>query len=161
MKKIVAWTGSALCVVALELGVSAQSGGRGFDDDNARAEQRGRGCDNGDLRGTYGFHRSGTTTQGPLAAVGSASFDGNGFFSVTQTTSRNGVFTQGGFDGLYEVTADCTGRWLTLDGQGVTAYFVLVDHGDEIFFLSASAGNTVTGVSKRITRRSAVKWRDR
>jgi hypothetical protein len=150
MKRIYVWTGVVVCAAGLVLGVSATAFG-GHQDDGS--QEWTHGCTEWDLRGTYGFSREGTTTQGPLAAVGVASFDGKGFFTVGQTTSRNGVFTQGSFDGLYEVNADCTGKWLGLDGQTVTAYFVLVGHGEELLFLSASAGNTVTGISKRIARR--------
>jgi hypothetical protein len=150
MKRIWVWIGVVACVVGVAFGVSATAIG-GSDEDGAR--EWPRGCTEWDLRGTYGFSREGTTTQGPLAAVGVATFDGRGFFSASQTTSRNGVVTQGSFDALYQVNADCTGKWLALDGQTVTAYFVLVGQGEEMLFLSASAGNTVTGVSKRIARR--------
>lgn len=121
---------------------------------DARTDLRTGSCSVRDVRGTYGFFRSGTTTQGPLAAVGKAIFDGRGSFSVVQTTSRNGVFTEGSFDGLYEVHGDCTGRWLTADGQSQIAYFVLVEDGLEFIFLSTSAGNTITGISKRVSKGS-------
>jgi hypothetical protein len=139
MKRIIAVIAASVCVVGSTAAASAE-------------EQQHAICTVADLRGTYSFQRTGTTPQGPLAAVGIATFDGSGFFSVTQTTNRNGVITQGGFDGTYEVNADCSGRWLSLDGQTVTAYFVLVDDGDEMFFLSSAAGNTISGVSKRTRR---------
>ena len=107
-------------------------------------------CSTAELRGVYGFFRSGTTTQGPLAAVGTGSFDGVGTFEISQMTSRNGTFTQGGFGGTYEVNGDCTGRWLTPDGQGLGGFFVLLKGGDEFFFLSTMAGNTVSGHAQRI-----------
>src|SRR5687767_3213439 len=68
--------------------------------------QRGslnRPCTIATLNGTYSFFRSGSTTQGPVAAVGTIEYDGRGFFRLTQTTSRSGTFTEGGFDGPYEV----------------------------------------------------------
>ena len=114
--------------------------------------QRGsitRTCTVATLNGTYSFFRSGTTTQGPLAAVGTIEYDGRGFFKLTQTTSRNGSFTEGGFDGPYEVNANCTGRWLTPDRQGMVGYFAIADGGDEYYFLSTATGNTVSGIAKR------------
>jgi|SRR5262245_35092312 len=113
-------------------------------------DQLDRGCTNASLRGTYGFFRTGTTAQGPLAAVGMATYDGFGFFTATQTISRNGVFTQVSFGGTYEINSDCSGRLLSIDGQSVTGYLSVVDKGNEIFMLSASAGNAITGISKRV-----------
>ena len=45
------------------------------------------------LKGSYGFYRNGTTSTGPLAALGILFFDGNGNVSGSQSISRNGVFT--------------------------------------------------------------------
>ena len=115
--------------------------------------QRGsitRPCTLATLSGTYSFFRSGMTTQGPLAAVGTIEYDGRGFFKLTQTTSRSGSVTEGGFDGPYEVNANCTGRWLTPDRQGMVGYFAIADGGDEYYFLSTATGNTVSGTAKRI-----------
>jgi hypothetical protein len=106
-------------------------------------------CALADLRGTYGFVRTGETPQGPLAAVGVAQFDGEGNSTVAQSTNRNGTLTQGSFRLTYDVSPDCRGVWYDASGA-VTAHFVLVDGGNEIFFLSLSAGNTIAGQSKRI-----------
>ena len=115
--------------------------------------QRGnlnRSCSLATLNGTYSFFRSGTTTQGAVAAVGTIEYDGRGHFKLTQTTSRGGTFTEGGFDGPYEVNANCTGRWLTPDRQGMVGYFAIADGGNEYYFLSTTTGNTVTGIAKRV-----------
>src|SRR5688572_18156650 len=61
-------------------------------------------CAAADLRGTYGFFRNGTNPQGAIAAVGIGQFDGDGNMTTSQTTSRNGTFTQGSFPGRYDVT---------------------------------------------------------
>lgn len=149
MKRMVLWVGAVIGFVGVMLGVAVVRGSQvGID---PRVGLRSGNCTLGDVRGTYGFVRSGTTAQGPIAAVGKAIFDGRGFFSVVQTTSRNGVFSEGSFDGQYDINADCTGRWLTPDGQGQIAYFVVVDNGKELIFLSISAGNTITGNSKRVS----------
>ena len=102
------------------------------------------------LNGSYGFYRTGTTSTGPLAAVGILFFDGNGTVSGSQSISRNGVFT---FDvpisGPYEVAADCTAKFLTDTGVEV-ARVLIVDGGNEIYLFSETAGNAVYGVGKKI-----------
>jgi hypothetical protein len=148
----IGWLRAMGCAGVVLLGVVAVQGDQSGVE--TRASLRSGNCSVGDVRGTYGFSRSGTTTQGPIAAVGKGIFDGRGAFSVVQTTSRNGVVSEGSFDGLYAVDPDCTGRWLSADGQSTIAYFVLVDDGHEFMFLSTSAGNMITGVSKRISKGS-------
>ena len=115
----------------------------------AAAAQSASRCGLADLRGTYGFDGSGVNPQGPIAAVGISLFDGNGSFTVAQTTNRNGTITQGGFTGRYEVFADCRGVWHD-DSGAVIAYFVLIDGGNELLFLSIAPGNIITGHSKRV-----------
>ena len=106
-------------------------------------------CGPAALRGSYGFVRSGVNPQGAIAAVGVGTFDGDGGMTTAQTTSRSGTLTQGSFPGAYDVAADCSGVWYDAAGA-VIAHFVLLDGGDEFFFLSTSAGNTITGHGKRI-----------
>jgi len=113
--------------------------------------RRERACSEKTLKGSYGFYRNGTTSTGPLAALGILVFDGNGSVSGSQSISRNGVFT---FDveilpGPYEVAADCTAKFLTDTGIEV-ARVVIVDGGNEIFLFSESSGNAVYGVGKKI-----------
>jgi len=113
--------------------------------------RRERACSVKTLKGSYGFYRNGTTSTGPLAALGILVFDGNGSVSGSQSISRNGVFT---FDveilpGPYEVAADCTAKFLTDTGIEV-ARVVIVDGGNEIFLFSESSGNAVYGVGKKI-----------
>jgi len=114
------------------------------------------GCTNGSLDGTYGFYRTGTTSAGPLAAVGIATYDGAGNSTATQTISRNGTISAAPpITAPYEVSADCTGRLINaLTGQEF-ARFVVVDRGNEIFQLSLAAGNAVTGVQRRVKRESS------
>jgi hypothetical protein len=87
-------------------------------------------------------------------AVGIATFDGAGTSAAIQTIRKNGVttsdlFTDPPFVGPYEVDANCAGRTLTPDGS-VFAHLVVVDGGKELFIISLSTGNTVTGVMKKI-----------
>jgi hypothetical protein len=106
-------------------------------------------CGAADLRGSFGFFRTGVNAQGAIAALGVGQFDGDGNMTTTQSTVRNGALTQGSFPGTYEVMADCRGVWYDASGA-VIAHFVLLDGGTEFFFLSTSAGNTITGQAKRI-----------
>jgi hypothetical protein len=113
--------------------------------------RRERACSDKTLNGSYGFYRNGTTSTGPLAALGILFFDGNGSVSGSQSISRNGVFT---FDvpippGPYEVAADCTAKFLTDTGVEV-ARVLIVDGGNEIYLFSESTGNAVYGVGKKI-----------
>jgi hypothetical protein len=108
-----------------------------------------KACSTKTLHGSYGFYRSGTTSTGPLAAVGIVFYDGNGNNIATQTISRNGVFTLDSTTvGQYEVDADCTGRGF-LNGVQITRT-VIVDGGNEIYLLSLNAGNAVFAVAKKI-----------
>jgi hypothetical protein len=112
------------------------------------------GCSVASLKGAYGFFRTGTTAVGPLGAVGIATFDGAGTSAAIQTIRKNGVTTSDLFTdppsvGPYEVDANCAGRALTPDGS-VFAHLVVVDGGKELFIISLSTGNTVTGVMKKI-----------
>jgi hypothetical protein len=64
--------------------IAAASSARGDDGTESRP------CSNEVLKGSYGFYRAGMTPNGPLAAIGTISFDGNGHSNVTQSISRGG-----------------------------------------------------------------------
>src|SRR5205809_614348 len=49
-------------------------------------------CSNASLKGSFGFYRAGSTSAGPLAALGILHFDGKGSVSGSQNISRNGAF---------------------------------------------------------------------
>ena len=113
-------------------------------------DQHERACSNKTLKGSYGSYRTGSTSTGPLAAVGILFFDGNGNVSGSQSISRNGVFTfDAAISGLYEVAADCTARFLTDTGDEVARVHI-VDGGKEFYEFSETAGNAVYGVGKKI-----------
>ena len=113
-------------------------------------DQHERACSNKTLKGSYGSYRTGSTSTGPLAAVGILFFDGNGTIFGSQSISRNGVFTfDAAISGLYEVAADCTARFLTDTGDEV-ARVLIVDGGNEFYELSETLGNAVYGVGKKI-----------
>lgn len=115
------------------------------------------GCSVATLNGAYGFYRTGTTSVGPLASVGIATYDGHGTTTTRQTIRKNGVTTQDLFTGptqvaSYEVDPDCAGRLLNPDGS-VFSHFVVVDGGKEFLGLSLSPGNSVNVVWKRINKK--------
>jgi len=125
---------------------------------HAQENDEQKGCSNATLNGTYGFYRTGTSSVGPLAAVGLVTFDGTSAHgSVRQTIRRNGVTVQDLFadpalGGPYEVDPDCAGRLLNFDGS-VAGHFVVVDGGKELFNISLTPGNSVTGVFRKINSR--------
>lgn len=134
----------------------AMSPSRGHQSDLIAKAHAEEGCSIATLQGAYGFYRSGATPDGPLAAVGIATFDGKGSTTARQTIRKNGVtisdlFTDPPLTGLYQVDPDCAGRFLTTDGS-VFAHIVIVDEGKELFGISLSDDNTVTGVWKKMNR---------
>jgi hypothetical protein len=117
----------------------------------AATEKRApQNCSNASVEGDYAFYRSGTTGTGPLSSVGLAHYDGAGGGSAVQTNIRNGVINpDAALDPVpYEVSADCTGK-LFFGGREI-ARVVVVDKGREIYQISEGAGNTVTGVQRRV-----------
>jgi hypothetical protein len=121
---------------------------------HAQTVHEHEGCSVASLRGAYGFFRTGFTAVGPLGAVGIATFDGAGTSTGIQTIRKNGVttsdlFTDPPLTGNYEVETNCAGKLLNPDGS-VFGHLVVVDHGRELFIISLSKGNTVTGVMKKI-----------
>jgi hypothetical protein len=119
-----------------------------------RAHAMSKGCSLETVRGSYGFYRSGTTPNGPLGAVGVSVFDGKGGSSFSQTIRSDGettsdLFTDGAVDAMYVVNRDCTAQFLNPDGSAF-GHAVVVGGGDEIYFMSLSDHNTITGVMRRI-----------
>ena len=113
-------------------------------------DQHQKACSNKTLNGSFGTYRTGSTSTGPLAALGILFFDGNGNVSGSQNISRNGIFTfDAPISGPYEVAADCTAKFLMDNGVEV-ARVVIVDGGKEFYEFSETAGNAVYGVGKKI-----------
>lgn len=110
-------------------------------------------CTNATLKGTFGYHRSGTNHSGAtvtdIAAVGFVTFDGKGGLTGSQHISRNGVFTEVASAGFYHVKPDCT---FTLSDatNTVIANGVIVDKGKELYALSMTPGNAVILVGKKL-----------
>ena len=175
MKRTATATITALSFVAL-WGLSAvRPGGRGVgtslvpgaqaqtqiqnEDDSAKVDKsHRRRCSNRTLRGDFGFTAEGTTTaaspvppplQGPFASSGLANFDGEGNFTLTATSSFNGVL-QGPVTvrGTYSVREDCT--YTSAAENGATFSSVIVKGGKEILIIQTTPGVAITGTAKKL-----------
>jgi hypothetical protein len=123
-----------------------------------RDDANDQGCTNSSLQGTYGFTAQGFTLkgaplpaplQGPFASSGSATFDGQGNFTLTATSSFNGL-VQGPttVKGTYSVNKDCT--YDSMAENGATFRSVIVNGGKEILILQTTPGVAITGTAKRL-----------
>jgi hypothetical protein len=109
-------------------------------------------CSVASLKGSFGFYRTGSTSAGPLAALGILHFDGKGSVSGNQSISRNGAFQ---FDVViapapYIVNEDCTGKFIAPDGITEIARIVVTSRGEGLYLFSESNGNAVYGVGRKI-----------
>jgi hypothetical protein len=115
-------------------------------------------CSNKSLRGTYGFSTQGVTLQGssvalsmqgPFASSGFATFDGQGNFTMTSTSSFNGII-QGPVPvkGAYSVNQDCT--FDAKDINGVTFRAVIVNVGTELLIMQTNPGVAISGTAKKL-----------
>ena len=162
MKRYVNWMTLGGLMASVLLGMPFFRGARSGIVAAVHAQEQetpqNRACSVASLKGAYGFFRTGTTSAGPLAAVGIATFDGTGAVSTArQTIRKNGITTQDLFadsalTGPYEVDPDCAARFVMPDGS-VFAHAVVVDGGNELFILSLSDANDVYGVMKKISSR--------
>ena len=74
------------------------------------AQAASRKCSLSKLAGTYGLTTTGSIPGiGPVAAVGSITFDASGNISGSQTRSLNGDIADETFTGTATVNSDCTG----------------------------------------------------
>jgi hypothetical protein len=115
------------------------------------------GCTNGSLAGEYGFKGNGTVvlpngTDADVATVGRTVFDGRGKLTGTDTSSFNGQIAHETSTGTYTVRPDCTGSetfTLSPSGTVVHADFVLVDKGQQAFFVDTDPGFVLTVTASR------------
>ena len=162
MKRYVSWITLGGMIASVLLGLPVFRGARSEIVASVHAQEQetpqNKSCSVASLKGAYGFFRTGTTSAGPLAAVGIATFDGTGAVGTArQTIRKNGITTQDLFldpalAGPYEIDPDCAARFLNPDGS-VFAHAVVVDGGNELFILSLSDANSVYGVMKKIDSR--------
>ena len=122
-----------------------------------------KGCSNATLKGTFSHVGTGAITTppseaGPIAGLGTETFDGNGGVTGNAIASFNGNIISGTFKGTYTVNPDCTGTYTALLSIGETThtYFVLVWTNastgtslSEFYFLSTDPGGVATGIARR------------
>jgi len=108
-------------------------------------------CKNLLVNATYGFIAEGAAgpptlpaaMSGPLAGVGTVSFNTNGTFLLTATRSVNGVLDREPLPlkGTYVVNADCTMK-MSFE-VGFTFSAIIVDGGKQIQFIETDPGTTL------------------
>ena len=136
----IAKTFTIAAVIALALGIAP----------TAKADDKG--CSNATLKGSFAHRASGSVTAppamaGPLAGVGTDTFDGFGGFATTATISLNGNIGPLTGKGTYKVNPDCTGTY-TIPGV-TTLFFVIADSGNEIQAVCIDPGVVITHIFRR------------
>jgi hypothetical protein len=115
------------------------------------------GCSVATLNGNYPSVITGASAPGhsvkgmnnvPNAAVGVATFNGTGGFSIAYTVVFNGVASTASDTGTYTVNSDCTG---TITDASINIHFniVTVGGGAEVFGIITDAGFTDTLDAKK------------
>ncbi len=108
------------------------------------------------LAGDYAITFNGNVTGvGPVATLGVISVDGNGSFTISDTSSFNGLIVNRVGAGPINVDPDCTGNATVTytvgqPGRSATFNFVILEGGREILLISTSAGAVVTGSAKAL-----------
>jgi|ERR1035437_790648 hypothetical protein len=142
-RSTIAKTFAIAAVTALALGVAP----------TAKADNKG--CSNATLKGTFAHRASGFTTAppamaGPLAGVGTDTFDGNGSITGSATLSINGNIVALTETGTYKVNPDCTGTYTVQSPGGTTrAFFVITGSGDEVQAICTDPGVVLTHIFRR------------
>lgn len=118
-----------------------------------------KGCSIATLQGTYAYTSTGSIIAppelaGPLAEVGTQTFDGNGGTTATATLSSNGTILALTITGTYTVNSDCTGT-ATLQvvspfNATVHVYFVVRDSGNEFQAIETESGFVITRLGQRL-----------
>jgi hypothetical protein len=116
-----------------------------------------RPCSNRTLKGDYGLYADGTVIGvGPNAVIALFTYDGEGNLTGTGTSKVNGNVSHFTLTGTYSVDEGCNAAETVLFPSGATATHqsVIVDNGNEFFFLNstpgtATSGNVSVGVGKK------------
>jgi hypothetical protein len=143
IRTIITQTLAVAAVTALGLGIAPM----------AKAE--GKGCSNATLNGTFAHRASGFETAppaiaGPVAGVGTDTFDGHGGVTSTATLSLKGNIISVLATGTYNVNPDCTGTYTIQNAGGMTRLvFVIVDNGNEIQAICIDPGVVLTHIFRR------------
>jgi len=103
---------------------------------------------NATLRGTYMSHGTGTVVGvGPVSAVGTITYDGQGSLINPFTISINGAVSRMTQTGSYTVNRDCTGTVV----QGGAHYdLVIAPDASTVFWMETDPGTVVSGTAVRV-----------
>jgi hypothetical protein len=113
-------------------------------------------CTESSLFGPYAYARAGTVIdQGPAAANGVVTFNGQGKLAGTDTASVNGMITDRFFQGEYAVTPDCTGTatFFFSDREIVNIDLQIIAGAREVQFIQTDTGTVITGSAKAQSQR--------
>lgn len=113
------------------------------------ATRHGRQCNEGSLRGAWGYTATATAHVPPgsanivayPAAVGQFVADGQGNATGHDVSNVNGVATPRTTTATYTVDPDCTGTMEVAftPGNPLTFFFVIVDRGDELRMITTTS----------------------
>lgn len=111
------------------------------------AKAADKGCSTVSLLGTFSRRDTGTVilpaaAAGPVAVVGTFTFDGTGNVTGATISSQNGNIGQGTQTGTYTVNADCTGTITVLGSSGHASHysFVMDDGGSGFEYICTDSG---------------------
>jgi hypothetical protein len=119
-----------------------------------------KGCSNATLAGTFAYTSTGFITApaelaGPVAEIGTQTFDGKGATNATATLSQNGNIAPVTITGTYKVNPDCSGKMtLTVTIPGFMPFpldvsFVIDDGGNGFQGMEVDSGLVVTRIARR------------
>lgn len=130
-----------------------------------------KGCSVATLRGTFAYTSTGFITAasagpvGPIAEVGTQTFDGNGSTTATATLSANGTMYQLTITGTYIMNPDCTGTlklqatFPPSSGVGVVpvdVFFAIDNSGNEFQAIETDPGLVITRIGRKLFRGMAI-----
>lgn len=115
------------------------------------------GCSNATLKGTFAYTSTGFITSpaniaGPVAEVGTQTFDGKGGTAASATLSSNGTIYPLTITGTYTVNPDCTGTFtLQVSPFGVTVnvFFAIDNSATEFQAIETNPGFVITRIGRK------------
>jgi hypothetical protein len=121
------------------------------------AKAADKGCTNATLQGTFSQKGTGViiappSIAGPIANVGTLTFDGSGAITGALVNSLNGTIVPATEKGTYHVNPDCTGTYtVQISPLGITgnAFFVIDNLANEIQILTTDPGAVIICVARR------------
>ena len=123
------------------------------------AEAANKGCSTVSLLGTFSRIDTGTVLMapvaaavGPIALIGTFTFDGSGNVTGATVSSQNGNIGQGTQTGTYTVNPDCTGTITVLGSSGRTSHYSFVTDTNGFQYICTDSGPisiVYTGTARR------------